>query len=95
MTKALPQKLYGFDVYVTPDTPKMQLSLECPVSPDVRVYINAWMREFFGTTNLIEDGAYIVQEAVRKIWTNPRTYERLKAAAKPVDDRHLTGGVFL
>ena len=38
------------------DRPKMQLSKNCPVTPEFRAEMNAWMLEFFGTTHGLRDG---------------------------------------
>lgn len=50
----------GMRILISPDTitPKLQLSQDCPVTPEFRAEMNAWMREFFGVTvsNTLEDG---------------------------------------
>jgi hypothetical protein len=76
--------LFGFEVHLSPDIPKMQLS-EDPalmLPPAFRIEINLWMVEFFGTTNTMEDGQVISIEASRKLIMNERTYAMMKATAK-------------
>lgn len=68
----------GTKVIVSPDVPKMQLSEGCPVSPEFRVEMNAWMRSFFGTSNLIEDGQAYHMPHLNQICMNPRTFAALK-----------------
>lgn len=68
--------LNGYNVMVTPDLPKMKLSDDCPVTPEFRAEINAWMVVFFGTTNIIADGQMITEG--RNLFVNPRTYSMLK-----------------
>lgn len=79
-------KFAGLDVFIREDVPKMQLSDGCPVSPEFRVEMNAWMREFFGLVSVIPDGQYWVI-AERQVHMNPRTFQRLRAATLPrLDD---------
>lgn len=81
-----PQTFQGLQVVIMPDRPKMQLSerVKEVLSPEFIEEINAWMLEFFGVDNMLEDG---------QVWTvpagwahsgmaymNPRTYARLRAA---------------
>jgi hypothetical protein len=75
--------LYGMRVIVTPDRPKMQLSPRvCEVlAPEFIAETNAWMLRFFGTTNLLNDGAVLVHEG-QSFTMNPRTAARLRAAAE-------------
>jgi hypothetical protein len=68
--------LNGYDVIVTPDLPKMQLSEDCPVTPAFRAEINQWMIEFFGITNIVPDGQVIPNG--HSIYVNPRTRAMLK-----------------
>lgn len=49
----------GCRVLISPDHPKMQLSEDCPVTPEFRKEMNAWMRDFFGVNNLIPDGQFL------------------------------------
>lgn len=70
--------LNGFDIIVTPDLPKMQLSDDCPVTPACRTEINLWMIEFFGTTNIVPDGQIISHG--RSMYVNPRTRAMLKVS---------------
>lgn len=70
--------LNGFDIIVTPDLPKMQLSEDCPVTPALRIEMNLWMIDFFGTTNIVPDGQIITSG--RSIYVNPRTRNMLKVS---------------
>lgn len=76
--------LLGFQVIVSPDRPKMQLSKDCPVTDDFRREINMWMLSFFGTTNLVPDGQYIVLQEHKQVVMNPRTYAEFKNATGKV-----------
>lgn len=67
-------------IIVSPDVPRMQLSEDCPVTPEFREQCNAWMVEFFGMHNMIEDGVYLTLNGA--IYMNPRTYEQFKAAIR-------------
>ena len=69
--------LYGLKVILSPDRPKMQLSKDCPVTDDFRKEINAWMVEFFGTTNIIPDGQMIMFNELGTVGINPRTHAAL------------------
>lgn len=71
----------GFRVHVTPDTPKMQLSKDVPVSPDFRKEIDAWLIGFFGYTNILGDDAVLVSEAMGTIHCNPRNYAQIRAVS--------------
>lgn len=68
----------GLNVIVTPDTPKMKLGAGDYVTPEFRVEIDAWLLSFFGTTNLVPDGQYLVAEKLRQIYMNPRTLVSFK-----------------
>lgn len=70
-------QLPGYDVVVTPDLPKMQLSEGCPVTPAFRAEMNQWMLSFFGTTNTMPDGQVMTHG--HTIYVNPRTRAMLKA----------------
>ncbi|MDH0774784.1 hypothetical protein N5C96_15405 [Delftia tsuruhatensis] len=72
----------GLKVLISPDTPKLQLSEGCPVTPEFRVEMNAWMREFFGVRNLIEDGQCLHDQLNNTLHMNPRTWDRVRAAAE-------------
>lgn len=72
-------RLGSCEVHVSPDRPKMVLSERVPVSPEFRAEMDAWMREFFGTWNLIEDSQMLKTRDGNKIFVNPRTYESIKA----------------
>jgi hypothetical protein len=70
------QSIFGVPIVVTKDIPKMQLSEDCPVTPEFRIEINAWMVEFFGVYSTFEDGKIWKSEG--KLFMNPRTYATLK-----------------
>ena len=74
--------LYGVRVVVTPDTPRMQLSEDCPVTPEFRAEMNAWMLGFFGVTNTVEDNQVLHDKVHDVIYMNPRTVARVSAAMK-------------
>lgn len=75
--------LFGLEVHVSPDTPRMRLAEDCPCTPEYRAEINAWMLEFFGTTNLLADGQVLdVTWPTRRLVMNPRTLAKLQAAAR-------------
>lgn len=63
--------------------PKMQLSEGCPVTPEFRVEMNAWMREFFGAevSNLLPDGQTYHMVATGELYMNRRTFAQLKKAS--------------
>lgn len=66
----------GLRVVIVEDQPKRQLAADCPVSPEYRVEVDRWMVEYFGLTNVIEDGDYrVVGET---ILMNHRTYQSLR-----------------
>jgi hypothetical protein len=69
--------LFGMQVVISPDVPKMRLSRDCPVSPEFRLEMNDWMLSFFGTTNLVADGQ--VFKTPDTLHMNPRTWEQLKS----------------
>ena len=82
MSKLMELALSGYHVQVSPDTPKMQLSENCPVTPAFRVEVNEWMKHFFGTQNLIPDGECYIMETMKIIQMNPRTYAQLMTAVE-------------
>ncbi|WP_322739897.1 hypothetical protein [Delftia tsuruhatensis] len=65
-----------------PDIPKLQLSEGCPVTPAFRIEMNTWMRDFFGVRNLIEDGQCLHDQLNNTLHMNPRTWDRVRAAAE-------------
>lgn len=71
--------IYGVQILVTPDVPKMQLAPGDYITPEYRREIDAWLIEFFGTTNLLADGQVAGSELMGKAWMNPRTYAQFKA----------------
>lgn len=75
----------GMKLYVNPDTvrPKMQLSDDCPVTPDFRAEMNAWMLEFFGSVveNSVPDGVALASSRYGAFHVNPRTFAALKGAS--------------
>jgi len=70
--------IFGNLVYVTSDVPKMKLSADCPVSQEFRIEMDAWLLEFFGTSNVFEDGKVV--ETAHALHMNPRTLAQLKAS---------------
>ena len=75
--------LFGLAVHVSPDTPRMRLAEDCPCTPEYRVELNAWMLEFFGTTNMLKDGeVYEVTWPTRHLVMNPRTLAKVQAAVR-------------
>lgn len=74
--------LYGIPVQVIPDRPRMQLSEDCPCTPEYRVELNAWMLAFFGTTNMIADGQVLhVTYPEERFVMNQRTFDWIRLAA--------------
>lgn len=59
-------------------SPRMQLSEDCPVTPDFRVEMNQWMSRFFGVVPLIPDGT--VWQQGNCVYVNKATYHKLVAA---------------
>lgn len=78
-----PMTMYGFKVYVQPDHPKMQLGEPVKefLTPEQIADHNAWMLDFFGFTNSMKDGQYVVSEVFQFVSMNPRTYEQFRRAA--------------
>ncbi len=56
------QQIFGMRVVEIPRRPKMQLSEDCPVTPEFRKEMNAWLLDFFGTVSPLGDGnsVYII-----------------------------------
>ena len=79
----------GMPVYISPDRPKMQLSEDCPVTPDFRVYINKWLLEFFGVENSVPDGQALVNKEQNAIYMNARTYQCAITEVKRIDEERL------
>lgn len=79
-----PQKIFGVKVIISPDRPKMQLSARVKevLAPAFITETNAWMLGFFGTTNLLTDGQYLILDRGNAVTMNPRTYEMLRAATR-------------
>lgn len=67
-----PNTLFGMRVVEMPRRPKMQLSEDCPVTPEFRKEMNAWLLDFFGTVPLIGDDntAYVIGGGV--VMMNPQ-----------------------
>jgi hypothetical protein len=80
----IPQRGYqfnGYGVSVSPDVPKMQLSLDVPLTNAFREEINQWMIEFFGVKNYVPDGEVFLDDFNKRMIMNPRTFEQLKRTA--------------
>lgn len=86
------------DVVVTPDVPKLQLSPElCAILAPKAGFAdeyNAWLREFFGCTQLLPDGQVAMIDG--KAHMNPRTkrmledeLQRLGRATVPITGARL------
>lgn len=73
--------LNGMEMRVAPKAARMQLSENCPVTPEFRKEINEWMLEFFGTEDLIPDGqSYVVQGLAGEracVYMNQNTYDQI------------------
>jgi hypothetical protein len=78
-----PMTMYGLKVYVQPDQPKMQLGepVKQYLTPAQIADHNAWLLRFFGTTNMVPDGQYLLSEQFGFVSMNPRTYEQFRRAA--------------
>lgn len=73
------QTYMGLHIHVTTDKPKQQLAEDVPVSPEFRKDINAWMIDFFGVWNIVEDGQ-VFNVGSGAIFMNPRTYAKFLKA---------------
>ncbi len=82
--------LCGLAVFISPDLPRRTLPDEVmpgiPWPDGFKAKMDAWMLDFFGTTNLIEDNAALKSRnpfsGQGTIHVNPRTYARLVEATK-------------
>jgi hypothetical protein len=77
-------RLGGIRICVQPDTHRTLPAEVCPGvpwPPGFKEEIDAWMRSFFKPINMVKDGEVLVQKRDGIIHVNPRTWERLKAAA--------------
>lgn len=73
--------IYGIPVHVTPDTPRFQLSADCPVTDAYRADTNAWALKWCGVSNIIADGQVMQslhEGRVTDMFVNPRTFDQLK-----------------
>jgi hypothetical protein len=79
----------GCRVHIVQDKPKMQLAPGDYVTPEYKKYVDQWLVEFFGTTNIIADGQMMVFNAnnlaimpgpytEQVVMINPRTAAVLK-----------------
>lgn len=77
----------GMKIYIVQDVPKMQLSARvCEVlAPDFIAETNAWMAEFFGWTNIADDGEYLVDTINDAVHMNKRTFEQFKRLTLQLD----------
>jgi len=75
-----PFTLYGRPIVVQPDTQKRKLSEDVPVTEEFRAEINNWMLQFFGYTNIVDDGQVLcVTMGYQQVMLmNPRTYRCLQ-----------------
>ena len=78
-----PQTCFGFKLIVQSDHPRMQLSepVKQYLTPEQIADHNDWMLRFFGTTNMLKDGAYVIAEQAGFVTKNPRTYEQFRHSA--------------
>lgn len=78
----MPNHIFGVPVFVREDQPKMQLSAYvCEVLAQPFIdETNAWMRDFFGTTNMLTDGQVVtIGEGMKASFhMNPRTLQMLR-----------------
>jgi hypothetical protein len=81
-----PATFNGLKVYVQPDQPRMQLGepVKQYLTPEQIADHNAWMRGFFGVTNMLPDGQYVLSEQFGFVSMNPRTYEQFRKAMRHV-----------
>lgn len=79
--------IYGLPVVLSPDNvPKMQLSEDCPVTPEFRIEMNQWMREFFGCRSLVNDGQvlrFFPESPSEYLMMNRRTWKKLRDHLEP------------
>jgi hypothetical protein len=74
----------GIRITVAQGSPKRQLATDCPVTPAFREEINAWMREFFGMSYLVEPGQiYVIGGDT--VLVHPQDYTKLKQEFKTYD----------
>jgi hypothetical protein len=66
----------GTQIYVVEDQPKMKLSADCPVTPEFRLEMDAWLIRFFGMENRLVDGEII--SVGNSLHMNPRTFSEFK-----------------
>lgn len=76
----------GCKIIVTYDVPKMVLSEDCPVTPEFRAEINAWLIGFFGFSNTVEDGKAV--QVGNTLMMNPRTYKEFQKSVKARLPKH-------
>lgn len=69
--------LGGYSVFVDVPRPKMTLAGDVMVTPEFREEINAWMKDFFGVTYLVEPGQTIVMRSNRTITMHPKDASKL------------------
>lgn len=67
----------GMDIVITQDCPRMQLSerVKEVLSPECIAETNAWMLDFFGVDNVMQDGHAFVANG--KVYMNRRTFTQL------------------
>lgn len=71
----LPELTYmGYKVMIVPPRPRMQLSDDCPVTPEFRKEMNQWMADFFG-----EHPDMLISEKLSIVWMTETQYRRLRA----------------
>jgi len=70
--------LADYNLCIVDDVPKMQLSEDCPVTPEFRKSMNAWMREFFGVDCVVPDDMLFIERETEIIYVNLRTALKLR-----------------
>lgn len=78
--------LGGYSVVVDVPRPKMTLADDVMVTPEFREEVNAWMKDFFGVTYLVEPGHCLVLSPTRTIIVHPTDASKLTKSKmdKPV-----------
>lgn len=75
----------GYRVFVSPDLPRMQLGERVKefLTPEQIADHNAWMLQFFGTSNLLGDDVVLRDDMFMALHMNPRVYPKfIKANSK-------------
>lgn len=85
-----PRFIAGMAVHVVPDMPRMQLSVDCPVTDDFRAATNRWLAEFFGLENPLKDDVIYHDHMTKRLFCTPQTWDVLnKGIQTPEDAQNL------